>query len=87
MREQLITVLDFFGLACWLEITTNHPECIYYFGPFLNQREAQSYTQGYIEDLKEENAIGIIAKFRRCKPKTLTIFDEDISYSKSVSVV
>lgn len=35
MREQLITVLDFFGLACWLEITTNHPECIYYFGPFF----------------------------------------------------
>lgn len=38
MREQLITVLDFFGLACWLEITTNHPECIYYFGPFKPTR-------------------------------------------------
>lgn len=57
------------------------------FWPFLSQREAQSYSQGYIEDLKGENAVGIITKFKRCKPKTLTIFDENISYSKSAIVI
>jgi len=80
MKEQLITILDFFGFACWLEITTENPECIYYFGPFLNRKQANSIIQGYIEDLKEENATNINIQFRRCKPMNLTIFREDIPH-------
>jgi len=87
MKEQLITILDFFGFACWLEITTENPECIYYFGPFLNRKHADSLIQGYIEDLKEENAMNINICFRRCKPNNLTIFKEDMSYSELATSV
>jgi hypothetical protein len=76
MKELLIKLLEFLGLACWIEISTENPRCIYYFGPFFTQSEAESSQNGYIEDLKAEGAMGISVKFKRCKPQELTIFDE-----------
>lgn len=76
MKELLIKLLEFLGLACWIEISTDNPRCIYYFGPFLNQAEAEFAQDGYIEDLKSEGTMGISVKFKRFKPKELTIFDE-----------
>lgn len=85
MKEQLITILDFFGFACWLEITTENPDCVYYFGPFLNQQEAESLMEGYLEDLKEEKATNINIRFKRCKPLNLTVFREDIPHGELVT--
>ncbi len=76
MKELLIKLLEFLGLACWIEISTDNPRCIYYFGPFFTQAEAESAQDGYIEDLKAEGAMGISVKFKRFKPQELTIFDE-----------
>ena len=39
------------GLAWWVEIKTQEPECLYYFGPFLTSSEAQTAMPGYIQDL------------------------------------
>ncbi|MBL1209081.1 DUF1816 domain-containing protein [Geminocystis sp. GBBB08] len=82
MKELLIRILDLFGLACWLEITTENPRCTYYFGPFLTPKEALQEQHGYIEDLTEEGAKSIVVRMRRCKPRILTIFDE-LGESKS----
>ncbi|MGI0482559.1 DUF1816 domain-containing protein [Geminocystis sp. CENA526] len=76
MKELLIRILDLFGLACWLEISTEAPRCTYYFGPFLNAQDARMSQDGYIEDLTEEGAKGIMVAIKRFKPRDLTIFDE-----------
>jgi hypothetical protein len=59
-------------LAWWVEIVTEEPKCLYYFGPFDTYDEALFYQPGYIEDLQSEAAIGIDAKIVRCQPSILT---------------
>ncbi|EKQ66754.1 protein of unknown function DUF1816 [Leptolyngbyaceae cyanobacterium JSC-12] len=76
MQESLISLLDFLGLAWWVEIKTNSPQCVYYFGPFLSANEAENAKPGYIEDLQGEGAQGITVIVKRCKPARLTIVDE-----------
>lgn len=76
MKELLIEILNFIGLAYWVEIVTDNPRCTYYFGPFLSSNAAEAATEGYLEDLKNEGAQGIKVATKRCKPNDLTIFDE-----------
>lgn len=76
IKENLIKLLEIIGLAFWIEIKTDKPTCIYYFGPFLTANEAQNAQNGYIEDLQNEGTQGISINIKRCKPHTLTIFDE-----------
>ncbi|VXD13113.1 conserved hypothetical protein [Planktothrix serta PCC 8927] len=73
MKELLISLLNAFGFAFWVEILTETPNCTYYFGPFINQQQAQASESGYLEDLEAEGAQGIKVKIKRCKPNTLTI--------------
>ncbi|MGB3403627.1 MAG: DUF1816 domain-containing protein [Microcoleaceae cyanobacterium] len=75
MKELLISLLNFFGLAVWIEIDTENPTCTYYFGPFLNKAEANSEKQGYIEDIQSEDATVIKVNIKRCKPSALTILE------------
>lgn len=76
MNEFLTNILSSLGLAWWVEITTDSPRCIYYFGPFPNAQSAQEYRSGYVEDLEQEGAQNIVVKVKRCKPKDLTVYDE-----------
>lgn len=76
MKEVLTKILQFLGLAFWVEIVTENPNCTYYFGPFSTEQEAMSLRAGYIEDLENEGAQGISVSIKRCKPTDLTIFDE-----------
>ena len=76
MKEITTKLLNTFGWAYWIKITTAYPLCIYYFGPFLSRKEANIAKPGFIEDLKEEGAKEIEAGVERCKPKELTIFNE-----------
>jgi hypothetical protein len=76
MKEIWISILDFFGLAWWVEIVTENPSCTYYFGPFANPKDAQIAQPGYIEDLESEGARGIQALVKRARPGKLTVFDE-----------
>lgn len=61
----------------WVEISTDSPHCIYYFGPFQNLKEAETAQRGYLEDLESEAAQGIVVNIKRCKPEVLTVFDEE----------
>jgi hypothetical protein len=76
MKEMLIEILGFFGWACWVKVETKNPDCTYYFGPFFSPTEAQSASEGYLEDLKNEGADIVAVQFGRMKPQELTIFDD-----------
>lgn len=76
MKEFLISILNFFGLAWWVEIVTENPGCTYYFGPFLTAKEAHVEKEGFMEDLELEGAKGIAIKVKRYKPVSLTIDNE-----------
>lgn len=78
MKEVLIKILQLLGLAFWVEIVTDNPQCTYYFGPFLSEAEARERENGYREDLENEGAQGITVTIKRCKPTNLTIFDEEV---------
>jgi Domain of unknown function (DUF1816) len=75
-KEVSINVFDNLGLAWWVEIITQNPRCTYYFGPFMNSADAKAAIQGYVEDLEMEGAQGIAIDIKRCKPKSLTISDD-----------
>lgn len=64
------------GLAWWVEIKTSSPVCLYFFGPFLSQKEAEAALPGYIEDLESEQARNISTEVKRCKPTQLTVCNE-----------
>ncbi len=66
-------------LSWWVKIQTAKPECIYYFGSFDSQIEAEVAQYGYIEDLMMEKASGISVEITQVQPKILTIFAEEYS--------
>jgi hypothetical protein len=86
MKELLINLMNTFGLAFWVKISTESPKCIYYFGPFMTLKDAQISQTGYIEDLEVEGAQGIKVNIKRCKPNTLTIA-EDLGKRVEQSVI
>jgi Domain of unknown function (DUF1816) len=76
LKETLINTFNNFGLAWWVEIGTQKPNCTYYFGPFLTFSEAKAAIKGYVEDLEVEGAQGIGVNVKRCKPGNLTISED-----------
>jgi hypothetical protein len=76
--------LQLVGQAWWVEITTEKPHCIYYFGPFTTEVEADAAKSGYIEDLESESAQGIRVNIKRCKPTEITIDCETESEKSSL---
>ena len=59
----------------WVEIQTNNPQCTYYFGPFETAEEARASQDGYLEDLRQEQAQIITVEIKQCQPKELTIYE------------
>lgn len=77
IKTSFTLLLEWLGLAWWVEVATYNPCCIYYFGPFIRYREAEFYQSGYIEDLKQENAEILVVEIKQCQPKKLTIDGEE----------
>src|SRR3712207_467994 len=69
--------LEKMGIGWWVKIVTKKPDCLYYFGPFASHREAQLSQLGYIEDLEQERPQLIAIEIKQCKPKELTIFEDE----------
>jgi len=78
LKASLTSVLDQLGLALWVEIVTEQPQCTYYFGPFARAKSAQKAVAGYLEDLKQESAQGITVTLKRVQPSELTIFEDEL---------
>lgn len=58
--------------AWWIEIYTDFPRCLYYFGPFDSEAEAQGEQAGFIEDLKQEGVEQLSVQTKQCEPGVLT---------------
>jgi len=84
MEEYLLSILEVFGLAWWVEIKTQSPQCTYYFGPFLRKQQAETLQSGYIEDLQQEGADVVSVEIKRCKPTVLTDYQEQENDQGSV---
>ena len=88
MKEVLTTIFNVLGWAYWIEIETSQPSCTYYFGPFLSLQEAKKAQTGYVDDLNQEQAVGIAVKIRRCKPTELTVIkerEENVGFQFAIS--
>lgn len=59
-------------LPWWLEILTDNPRCLYYFGPFDSAADAQDHQSGYVEDLQQEGAENISVQVKQCQPQIFT---------------
>ncbi|MGK7929390.1 MAG: DUF1816 domain-containing protein [Spirulina sp.] len=77
LSDLSLSLLERLGLAYWIELRTDAPQCLYYFGPFPHAGEAEKNLPGYLEDLELEGASNIKYAIAQCKPKNLTVFEED----------
>ena len=68
-RQQFDNAQEF---GWWIEILTNKPMYMYYFGFFNSYWEAEFSKNGYIEDLQKEGAEIVNIKIEKCQPKQLT---------------
>lgn len=83
LKELFISFVDTIGVAVWIEIITEQPQCTYYFGPFSNLAAAEAAKAGYVEDLEGEAAIITSLSIRRCKPQELTVFADELEVAVS----
>jgi hypothetical protein len=77
-RELFMSYLEKIGIAWWIEIVTEQPKCIYYFGPFDGSYEAQLSSKGYLDDLEQEEAQVIAVDIKPGEPRELTIFENEL---------
>lgn len=80
IREFLTSYLEMKGRAWWVEVITQEPNCIYYFGPFASSYKAQLYSGGYLEDLEQEKAQVIAVDIKRGQPGELTIVENELGH-------
>jgi hypothetical protein len=86
MKNFFSSLFGFFSASWWIKITTAEPNCIYYFGPFDTEAEANSAKPGYIEDLQQEGAQQIETSLQQsAEPEELTI-ESEASRQASVMV-
>lgn len=56
----------------WIEIRTDNPSCLYYFGAFDSFATAVSVKDDYISDLLAEKATILSVEIKQCQPQQLT---------------
>jgi hypothetical protein len=86
-EEIFTSIMARLGLAWWVEVITEDPSCIYYFGPFVSDKEAKLNQSGYIEDLEQEEAKIITVDIKQYQPKSLTICEVELPESLESTVV
>ena len=59
-------------LPWWVKIATSEPKCVYYFGSFNSKEDAIDALPGYVEDLEQEQAKGILIEVKQGNPQQLT---------------
>lgn len=82
MEDFILTILEFFGQAWWVEIKTESPQCVYYFGPFVRKKQAQKWKPGYVEDLEGEGAKIVSLEIKQCRQPSLLTDDQEESKSE-----
>jgi Domain of unknown function (DUF1816) len=67
-------------LMWWTKIYTINPFCIYYFGPFEEENNAQNSNFGYVEDLENEGTKVVFVKLKYLIPEKLTVEFKNLSH-------
>lgn len=65
----------------WIEVCTAKPICLYYFGCFDSRLEASLAQSGYLDDLNNEGAEIVAVQLKQCKPRQLTILEDELKAS------
>lgn len=66
------------SLGWWLQVDARNPICIYFFGPFNSQEEAERSRDGFLADLRQEGAYILYSEAKFCHPRQLTIFEDEL---------
>ena len=80
LKNIFTSIFEAIGLAVWIEVVTDSPRCTYFFGPFINEAEANLAKVGYVEDIEAEGSKGLVITIKRCKPEKLTIYDDLLDF-------
>ena len=67
------------NLGWWLQVDARNPICIYFFGPFTSQEEAERSKDGFFTDLRQEGAYIIYSEIKFCQPRQLTIYEDELN--------
>ena len=67
-----------YDLGWYIEILTARPLCLYYFGSFGTEQEAQQLQSGFVEDLRLENALIISINHRFFQPSEVTLTGDNL---------
>ncbi|MEO1349419.1 MAG: DUF1816 domain-containing protein [Cyanobacteria bacterium J06635_15] len=60
--------------AWWVEIVTDAPQCLYYFGPFENEAQAAQAQTGYGGNLEQDAAELLRISVMQCpKPSQMIV--------------
>lgn len=74
MKYVFDKILNLLTKNWWVEISTDTPKCVYYFGPFARKNDATNAEIGYVEDLTQEGAAVLKMSVIKCPtPAQLTV--------------
>lgn len=74
MKYVFDKILNLLTKDWWIEISTDTPHCVYYFGPFTKKDDATKAETGYVEDLTQEGAAVLkLSVIKRPTPAQLTV--------------
>ncbi|MFW6357836.1 MAG: DUF1816 domain-containing protein [Chroococcales cyanobacterium] len=76
--DLVLSCVDRIGLAWWIQVVTESPSCIYYFGPFTSAKLAHKHLFGYLEDLEQEEANIVSVDIKQTQPKVFTVEGESV---------
>ena len=79
--KRFFLAVNFLRYPWWIKVSTQAPNCLYYFGPFDSKEEAQALQSSYVKDLLDEGAKDIHLVIEKAGPEQLTICEtEDMDY-------
>ncbi len=61
------------GLAWWARVSTQGPDVVYWYGPFVRRRTLEAQLQAFLDDLRAESPAALshaLLRTRRGEPFT-----------------
>lgn len=62
-------------LCWWIQVSMKEPECVFFYGPFATQREAESQLSGYVKDLLQEGISDMSIDIQQRRFEEISIAD------------
>ena len=85
MKGLLSNLFGVFTQDWWIKVDTGNPVCTYYFGPYTHKGEAEAEVDGFLADLRSENAVILNTEVKRDNPQEVTVYQEEGKDYRGVS--